>query len=516
MTEAWRMRRIIGRIIIVIPAVVLQALWYFLVLSFFNRLLNGHLGDILNAVFSILAIIFATSLVAKTDESSYRLLWVMVIMATPVLGAFLYLMFGNKSSGIRLKKKMEDSYYKLSPKKSSDAEYNLRFIRKENIRLEQTLGHITDSTGFPVLRNESAKYYPFGEDMFEDMCEDLRQAQDYIYVEYFIIKSGIFWDTLTDIMAERAFAGVDVRVIYDDLGSIGTYSGSDIRNLRKRGIRCIAFNPFFLIRSQLNNRDHRKIMVIDGKIAYSGGINLGDEYINKDVRFGRWKDIGFRLTGEGVLSYTYMFTEFWNAFADDKIPKSEIEKRYDIESSVADGYVLPYYDSPMRSEHTSNELFTEILSTATHYVWFYTPYLILGDTLYDAFLRAAKRGVDVRIIMPGIPDKKMIFRLSRSYYEELIKAGVRIFEYTPGFVHAKAFIADDVVAGIGSVNLDYRSLFLHFECNAVFYKASIIGDLKKDFENTQDDCKEIFSRDINRGPIHRFVNNVLRVFAPLL
>jgi cardiolipin synthase len=518
------MRRIIGRVIIVIPAVALQVMWYYLVLSILNTVFHGHLGDLVNAVFTVLAIIFATSLVAKRDESSYKLLWVMVIMAAPVLGAFLYLMFGNKNTGARLKKKMENSRDRLAIGKKSGAgdgsdaiSDGIEAISKDNPRLAQTLGHIEESTGFPVLKNNrNTRYYPFGEYMFADMCEDLRRAQDYIYVEYFIIQSGKFWDTLTEIMAERAAAGVDVRVIYDDLGSIGTYSGADIRNLQKKGIKCIAFNPFFLIRSQLNNRDHRKIMVIDGRIAYSGGINLADEYINVVERFGRWKDIGFRITGGAALSYAYMFIEFWNAFAEDKITVNRFEGAAGEAGGENDGYVLPYYDSPMRNEHTSNELFTEILSMATGYVWFYTPYLILGDTLYDAFLRAAKRGVDVRIIMPGIPDKKMIFRLSRSYYEDLLKAGVRIFEYTPGFVHAKAFVADGVVAGIGTVNLDYRSLFLHFECNAVFYKAGIIADLKKDFEDTQGECREIGTEDLRKSLVYRFGNNVLRVVAPLL
>ena len=511
------MKKIIGRIIIIIPAIALQVLWYFLVLAVLNGLFNEHLGDIFHAVFSVLAIIFVTSLIAKRDESSYKLLWVLVITAMPVLGAFLYFMLGNKNTGARLKRKMEDSNSNLSIEMPSSMTDNLADIRKEDIRLSQTLEHVSESTGLPVLKNGTSHYYPFGEDMFKDMCEVLKKAQEYIYVEYFIIQSGKFWDTLTDIMAERAAAGVDVRVMYDDLGSIGTYSGSDMRRLEEKGIKCTVFNPFFLIKSQLNNRDHRKIMVIDGKVAYSGGVNLADEYINEVERFGVWKDIGFRITGEGVRSYAYMFTEFWNAFAKDAISKEYIEKSFDDEAAErTNGYILPYYDSPMRDEHTSNELFTEILSMATDYVWFYTPYLILGDALYDAFIRAARRGVDVRIIMPGIPDKKMVYRLSRSHYEDLIKAGVRIFEYTPGFVHAKAFIADDKVAGIGTVNLDYRSLFLHFECNSVFYKADIIGDLKNDFINTEGECHEVVLKDIKKNALYRFGNNVLRVFAPLM
>ena len=233
--------------------------------------------------------------------------------------------------------------------------------------------------------------------------------------------------------------------------------------------------------------------------------------------FGRWKDIGFRITGNAVHSYTYMFAEFWNAFSNDKIVKEYIYNTKEKYHEQADnGYIIPYYDSPMRDEHTSNVLFTEILSSATNYVWFYTPYLILGDALFDALIRAANRGVDVRIIMPGIPDKKIIYKLSRSYYKDLIQAGVKIYEYIPAFVHAKAFITDDKLAGIGTVNLDYRSLFLHFECNSIFYKADIIEELKSDFLNTQKESIQRTLSDITRGPLNNLINNFLRILAPLL
>ena len=391
-------------------------------------------------------------------------------------------------------------------------------IAKEDVRLSQTLSFITESTGFPLLKNDSSKYYPFGEDMFADMCEDLKTAESFIFIEYFIIQSGKFWGTITEILAERVKAGVDVRVMYDDLGSIATYSVKDISELSKQGIKCVPFNPFFLIKSQLNNRDHRKIMVIDGRVAYSGGVNLADEYINEKQMFGRWKDIGFRVTGKAVACYTYMFAEFWNAFAHDKISDEELNKvaALEIPPCWDNGYILPYYDSPMRDEHTSNILFTEVLSTAKDYVWFYTPYLMLGDALFDAFIRAARRGLDVRIIMPGIPDKKLVYRLSRSYYEDLLKAGVKIYEYTPGFVHAKAFVSDDKLAGIGTVNLDYRSLFLHFECSSVFYKADIVKELQTDYLNTLEECRERSLEDINRKLVHKLIDNFLRVLAPLL
>ncbi len=514
------MKKILGRVLIVVPALAVQIGWWYLTIEILDKLARGHLGDIVEILFSVLAIIFIARLIARRDESSYKLLWVLVIAAFPVLGAILYFTLGNKNTGKKLKKKLTAESKELHTlydgERLKDTGY-LDQIESEDKRIGQTLSFVTESTGFPVFKNDTAKYYPFGEDMFADMCEDLKKATDFIYVEYFIIESGKFWDTLTEIMAERAKAGVDVRVMYDDLGSIATYSLRDIQTLSKKGIKCIPFNPFFMVRSQLNNRDHRKLMVIDGEVAYSGGVNLADEYINEKHPYGRWKDIGFRITGMAVESYTYMFAEFWNAFSKDKIPDEVLRRVAESKKHSSDnGFILPYYDSPMRDEHTSNILFTEILSTATDYVWFFTPYLILGDALYDAFIRAGRRGVDVRIIMPGIPDKKMVYRLSRSYYEDLLKAGVRIYEYTPGFVHAKAFIADDKIAGIGTVNLDYRSLFLHFECSSVFYKADIIDDLKKDYLNSLEECNERHLEDINRNPVHKMIDSFLRVIAPLL
>ena len=510
------MKKILGRIIIVIPAIILQVLWYLIMLGLLNNLLHEHLWDALNALLSILAVVFVTGLVAKRDESSYKLLWVMIIVAMPILGAMLYVFWGNKNTGKKLKKKLEQSASGLLALGKEENSVWISDIKKEDIRIGQTLEHISNTTGFPILANDTSKYYPFGEDMFEDMCEDLKKAKSYIYVEYFIIQSGKFWDTMTEIMAGKAAEGVDVRVMYDDLGSIGTYSVADRIELEKKGIKCVTFNPFLFIKSQLNNRDHRKIMVIDGKVAYSGGVNLADEYINEIQKFGRWKDIGFRITGEAVKSYAYMFAEFWNAFSKDIIEKEVLEFREKAKIYKNNGYILPYYDSPVYDEHISNELFTEILSVATNYVWFYTPYLILGDALFDAFIRAAKRGVDVRIIMPGIPDKKMVYRLSRSYYKDLLKAGVKIYEYQPGFVHAKALIADDKIAGIGTVNLDYRSLFLHFECNAIFYKGNIISDLKQDYLKTQSESVERTLGDVRESILYNIGNNFLRIIAPLM
>ena len=505
------MKKIIGRVVAVVPAVVLQVAWYYFAIIGLNRVLNGYLADIVTVLFTVLAVVFVTHLVSKRDESAYKLLWAIVIVAMPILGAILYLFLGNKRTGTKLKKNFANTHVDPASIQKIAGD-NADAVKADDMRIGQSLHRITESTGFPILKADTTKYYPFGENMFHDMVEDLKKAEKYIYIEYFIIESGLFWDTITAILAEKAANGVEVRVMYDDLGSIGTYSMKDVVGLAKKGIKVIPFNPLIFIKTQLNNRDHRKIMVIDGEVAYSGGVNIADEYINAKEVFGRWKDIGFRITGEGVISYIYMFAEFWNAYSKDKIDINLVPLPEKKEAS--NGYILPYYDSPMRDEHTSNTLFTEMLSLATDYVWFYTPYLMLGDALYDAFIRAARRGVDVRIIMPGIPDKKMVFRLSRSYYKDLIEAGVKVYEYEPGFVHAKAFMCDDKVCGIGTVNLDYRSLFLHFECNSVFYKSDIIADLKQDYLNSLKECRTI--KVEKKNVFSRFLDNVLRLIAPLL
>ena len=517
------MKKIIGRILIVLPAVLLQILWYVAVIMLLNKWVGGNLGIILRAVFTVLGVLFVIYLVSKRDESSYKMLWVIVILALPILGAMLYLTLGNKKTGKKLSENLEKASKNLlgdndaTEKGRSQNDMIINKIKEEDMRLGQTPQHLTESTRFPIHINGTSKYYPFGEDMFADMLVDLKKAEKYVYIEYFIIENGKFWDSLVEILQDKASEGVDVRVMYDDLGSIGTYSAKDITELQKKGIKCIAFNPFFLIKSQLNNRDHRKIMVIDGKVAYSGGVNLADEYINEVEKFGVWKDIGFRITGTAVQSYTYMFAEFWEAFSKEPVPKKMLVKSgYEPASDDSNGYILPYYDSPMRDEPSSNVLFTELLSMATDYIWFYTPYLMLGDALNDAFIRAAKRGVDVRIIMPGIPDKKMVFRLGRSYYHDLLEAGVKIYEYTPGFVHAKAVIMDDKLCGIGTVNLDYRSLFLHFECFSLFYKADIIEELKKDYLESLKKSKQQSLEDVKHGTMGMLLDGVLRIAAPLL
>ncbi|MCR5748145.1 MAG: cardiolipin synthase [Lachnospiraceae bacterium] len=506
------MKKVLGRLLIAIPILAIQIFWF--VLIFY---LLGDIADILMLILQILAVLFSLYIISKRDEGTYKILWLIVIMSFTWIGALLYLILGNKGTGRRLRKKTKAVEQELK-KNLPDNTDVIKELEEKDKRTTQALNHIYKTTGFPVYRCEDIKYYPLGEDMFADMCEELEKAESFVYIEYFIIQAGKFWDTMVDILEKKASQGVDVRVLYDDVGSIGTYSMEEVERLGKKGIKCVPFNPFFLLSTQLNNRDHRKIMVIDGRVAFSGGVNIADEYINEIVRFGHWKDIGFRINGEAVKSYTYMFVEFWNAFVPKDPIKAERICEYDyskIEHKY-NGYIQPYYDDPTDGDATSNIFFSEVLSTATDHVYFYTPYLMLGDTLYDAFIRAAERGVDVRLILPGIPDKKMVFRISRSYYRPLIEAGVKIYEYTPGFVHAKAFVADGKLCGIGTVNLDYRSLFLHFECFSIFYDSSVTEEVKKDMLDCIEVSRQVDIKDTERGFFGYIWDGVLRILAPLM
>ena len=501
------MKNVIRRALTILPAILLQALWLFVLFQWL-----APWAALINAVLSVLALVFVLYLVTKQDESTYKILWLLVILTFPLPGALLYLIFGNKRTTRPLQKKFNAT--PPLPADATDPEPVYQALAQEDRRLSQTFRWVQNKTGFLPYPNEAAQYCPLGEVLFPEMLAEMKKAEKFIFVEYFIIDNGLMWGSMVDILAEKAAQGVDVRVLYDDLGSISTYTKKDVEALQKKGIRCVAFNPLVFIKGTLNCRDHRKMLIIDGKVAFSGGVNLADEYINHIVKYGHWKDIGFKLTGPAVENYTRMFAQFWNAFAGERVPDSYIVER-PVELAGSDGLVLSYYDSPLGVDAISNELYIDLLSQAEESAWFFTPYLMPGNALLDAFVRAARRGVDIRIIMPGVPDKKLVYRMSRSFYEVLLEAGVKIYEYTPGFVHAKACLIDGKVGTVGTVNLDYRSLFLHFENNSLFYRASLLEDLKADFLATQEQSVERTLDSLNRSFGKWLVDGVLRIFTPL-
>ncbi|MDE7323611.1 MAG: cardiolipin synthase [Lachnospiraceae bacterium] len=507
-------RIITGRIFSILPAVVLQFLIIFAIMKWL-----APFATLFYSVLSVLSALFVLFLISKRDEGAYKMLWLLVMLVAPLPGALMYLFYGNKRTGKALEQRIKLIADSIPLALNDDIETQEQ-LRQDDKRVAQTFAYVKKITGFPVLKNHTAEYFPIGERLFEQMLSALKEAKRYVFIEYFIIQEGVLWESMVNVMEQKVKEGVDIRVLYDDIGSIGTFSAKNRASLLNKGIKCEKFNPLIVLSGALNNRDHRKIMVVDGAVAFSGGINLADEYINEEHPFGHWKDIGFKITGAAVRSYAYMFIEFWNVSSMNKITRdlidSDLEEAHVSERNVFDGYVQPYYDSPNREEAASNNLYIDLLGQAKESAWFYTPYLLLGEGLREAFVRTAKRGVDVRIIMPGIPDKKLVYRMSRSYYKELLEAGVRIFEYTPGFVHAKASLIDDCIGSIGTVNLDYRSLYLHYECNTLFYKASLLSDLKKDLENSIKVSRERTLEDQNNGLIHGILDGIMRIFAPLI
>lgn len=503
------MGKIMRRVLIVVPAVALQVLWHVLLVKWL-----APYAPLIVSLLSVAAVFMVLFIVIKRDESTYKLLWLLIILTMPLVGALLYLLFGNKRTAKPLKKRLQSVESSGDPHPLPVGE--TPFAGEK--RMEQTIRWLERKTGYPLCKAQPVRYYPLGDDMFPDMLRDMKSAKRSIYIEYFIIEPGQMWDAMLAVLEDKLRQGVDVRVMYDDLGSISSFNFSNARELTQKGIPCVPFNPLLALKGTANYRDHRKMLIVDNEIAYSGGINLSDRYINLEHPYGHWKDTGFRLTGAGVHSFTHMFLTFWNAFALKKgevgTPMPALQDSAEAPRET-DGYVLSYYDSPLEHDATSNQLFIDLLSQSTDYAWFFTPYLMLGDDLMAAMLAAARRGVDVRIIMPGIPDKKLIFRMSRSFYQVLLNGGVKIYEYTPGFVHAKSFVSDDRVATIGTVNLDYRSLFLHFENNSLFYRSGIVEKIKEDFLATQALCSEVQPYDKRRYSRRWAVDGLLRIFAPL-
>ncbi len=501
------MSKMLRRVLTVIPAAAVQALWILLLVKW----LSPYAAYITLAL-SVAAVLLVLFIIIKRDETAYKILWLLVILTVPVAGALLYLLFGNRRTARPLRKRLRrvQEAGQPAPLPCGGTPF------EGEKRMEQTVRWLEHKTGYPLMRAEDVRYYPLGDAMYPDMLTDLRAAKKTIYLEYFIIEPGEMWQSIVDILAQKVREGLDVRVMYDDLGSISTFNFSNALALEKLGIRCATFNPLLALKGTANYRDHRKMLIVDDAVAYSGGVNLADRYINREHPYGHWKDTGFRLTGAPVRSFTHMFLTFWNAFSLQKEePMPMPPAAAAAEPAAQDGWVLSYYDSPLNSEATSNRLYIDLLSQATDYAWFFTPYLMLGDDLLDAMLAAAQRGVDVRIIMPGIPDKKLIFRMSRSFYQVLLTGGVKIYEYTPGFVHAKSLVCDDRAATVGTVNLDYRSLFLHFENNSLFYRGSIVARVKEDFLATQSQCRAVEACDMKRYSRRWIIDGVLRIFAPL-
>jgi len=467
----------------------------------------------------ILGMVIVFLLVRKDEPSPYKTIWIIIVMGWPFIGGLLYLIFEENPHIKRVDARINKEHSKLS---NLLCEYNENFNDINTRADSRVIGcsrYIKKASSYHSYRNTESKYYPMGELMFEDMLASMRNAEKFIFVEYFIITQSTMWDKTLEILEQKAAEGVDVRLIFDDFGSNRLFTGSYMKGLKKKGIKAVRFNPMSPVLSLfMNNRNHRKILVIDGHTAFNGGINISDEYININCKFGIWKDGGVRLRGEAVTSFSHMFIKIWNTFckAEEYIADYMSYKNHENSEPLYDGLIVPYDDSPLSSEQIGENVYIDILNKAQSYVYIFTPFLIISEKMIYALKMAAMRGVDVRIITPGIPESKMVHRLTRSYYAYLLQSGVRIYEYTPGFLHAKTFVSDEEIAVVGTINLDYRSLYLHFECATLLYNSSSIKDIKEDFVRTIDASKEVLPADTRRRVWDKFIDALLRLLAPLM
>ena len=562
-------RMVLAVISILLEVVVILSLLY----------LAGQKAGWVYSAIRFLGAMVVLRIYGSYKTASIRMTWMLVILLIPIFGTALYVMIGLNGHSLKMRKRYEDIDKILFPM-LPDGEKEAENARKRDGRLGGIVDYIRRNAGYPVYQNTKVEYFDDAEKGIEAQKKDMAKAEKFIFMEYHAIEDAESWHEIRDVLAERVKAGVEVRVFYDDMGSLGFINTDFVKRTEEYGIQCRVFNPFAPgLNLFLNNRDHRKITVIDGKVGYTGGYNLANEYFHKTEPFGFWKDTGVRLEGDAVQSLTVTFLEMWNAISgedrDDKDfkkymfnssaayvmqekdrkiqddPKLSKERRESIakgretieknrdayfekmraeisqdEKYLADttpvvgnklGFVQPYADTPMDDIHVGEDVYISMAESAQKYAWFITPYLIITDEMCHAFSLAARRGVDVRIITPGIPDKKLVYSLTRSYYNGLTRNGVRVFEFTPGFCHAKMSIADDLMATCGTINLDYRSLYHHFENGCLYADCDAVMDTKRDFEETFKQCKEVTEYyTYGRGAFLRLSQLLLRLAAPLM
>ncbi len=467
---------------------------------------------------TVLSFICVLVILNRRTNPGYKIAWILPILTLPVLGWLMYFMFGGNKTSRRTRKKMMQIRRRTTEALPPHPEV-LEQLRQLDESAARQAQYIQNYGAGPPCLHTHTHFFPSGETMFTRMLEDLSTARHFIFMEYFIIQEGEMWNAILDILIKKAREGVDVRLIYDDVGCINTLPYEYDRTLQAAGIQCCPFNPYIpIVSARLNNRDHRKICVIDGGIGYTGGINLADEYINAYERFGHWKDTAVRLHGEAVWNLTVMFLSLWDYLRDIKEDYASYRPGiYTPFPADSDGFVQPYCDSPLDNEPVGQRVYLNMVHRARRYIYICTPYLIPDNEMITALCLAAQSGVDVRIMTPHIPDKKYAFAVTQANYSELADSGVAIYEYTPGFVHAKVMVVDDEYATIGTVNLDYRSLYLHYECGVWMYRSRAVLQARDDFLATLESCTPVTAEDCRNWPLmKRLTGAVMKIFAPLM
>lgn len=513
-----------GRTFIMSALIILQILFVVALVDTLNRY-----GPYMYMFSMAVTAISVLHIFNSDSDPSVKLSWLLFVAVGSPFGALFYVYVRSDVGHRRLKKQIS-RILKYTSQAQPDMSLTMKAI--EDCRPERSAfaHYMNDTCGYHPYPVTNLKYYPLGDDFLPDFLEDLSSARHFIFLEYFIVSEGQMWGKILYILSQKVKEGVEVRLMYDGTNEFTNLPHNYPAMLEKLGIACRIFDPVRpFVSTEYNYRDHRKITVIDGKTAYTGGLNLADEYINATHPYGHWKDVAIRSYGDGVATFTRLFLESWNYQANKPMPE---ENRYieasalygllktEVDRIVEDGFVIPYADNPLDGERMGEQVYLDILQTASDYVYIMTPYLILDETMVNALTYATKRGIDVRIILPHIPDKRYAFALAKTHYRELLEAGVKIYEYTPGFVHAKVFVSDDRRATVGSINLDYRSLYHHFEVGLYVDGNRVIGDILEDFQKTLDKCQQISLEDTRAGGFRnrfdRALGAVFKLLAPML
>ena len=505
------LKRVVQRVILLVSSFILQiGVISFFLLKYSESFFDFYLASL------TLSIIIVFIIINNKSNPSYKIAWIVPVMIFPIFGGLFYLLYGGNKLSTREKLKMVIQNIEMTNSLKQDDEIKKK-IGDKSIYAKNQSEYILNYAKCPVYNNTETTYFKIGEEKFEALLRELKKAEKFIFLEYFIIQEGKMFNSILEILEEKAKQGVDVRLIYDDVGCIVTLPHNYKNTLEAKGIKCRVFNPikpFFTRR--LNNRDHRKIVVIDGDVGFTGGINLADEYINEYEKHGYWKDAGIMLKGDAVWNLTVMFLSMWD-YIDNKEEdyikfKPSKNKYYNSK-----GYVQPFDDSPLINEPIGETVYLNLINKAKDYIYINTPYLIIDNEMATALKIAAKSGVDIKIVTPYIPDKKFVHAVTKSYYESFIKDGIEIYEFTPGFMHAKTFVVDDEYGVVGSINLDFRSLYLHYECGVWLYKTESIKSMKDDYLETLKKCHKVTMEECkNTSSIRKVLRLIIRMFAPLL
>lgn len=501
---------IFSRAVIFTVSILVQAFIIFGLYYFFNEYLTYFY-----LLFILLGFSIIVDILNDASNPMFKLAWIIPILLVPVFGILIYIISNNQIIPKKINSILE--YNKKKTKKYLEQDTRIfENIYNEDRHVSNLVKYVNNYGCYPIYNNTDIKYFSSGEEMYPTFLKQLKDAKEFIFMEYFIVAHGRFWYSVLEILKEKVKEGVEVYFMYDGMCSMSLLAHNYPETLASYGIKCKMFNKVVpILSTHQNNRDHRKITVIDGKIAFTGGFNIADEYINEVDRFGYWKDTAIMLEGQAVNSFTIMFLSMWNVTEKRCVSYGKYMRNYKVES--ASGYVMPYSDNPLDKYEIGKDVYLDLINTSTKYLHIMTPYLILDYELLSSLKYAAKRGVETIIIMPSIPDKWYAYILARSFYGELLEAGVKIYQYSNGFVHAKQFITDDLEAVVGSINLDYRSLYLHFECAAYLYKCKEITNIEKDFEETLTKCVEITKESNKKYNIFmRFLGRIFRLFAPLM